>query len=243
MFKYSDDPNYDLGFTAQDCKVYFIKDDYLASTLHVSRKVEADIQNMYSVAGVTADYLRKMCDEALKMLENDPKGETLRQNMIAIFNQIRYRTITPVDSLCLLRMGCIFAFLEMDNGTTEPVDSQIAWTDTKMRIAQSSPEAYDFFFALGYRQYTLILQSLRYFEESGLFQPAGGDDNVLYPLRKRIDDVYESIGQSCLLRAEGDQTKADALYNCSYFEYYYRIEQYNKWAAAQKKELESLKGR
>lgn len=146
---YSTNPNYDLGFTAQDCKVYFIKDDYLASTLHTSRKVEADIQNMYSVAGVTADYLRKMCDEALKMLENDPKGETLRQNMIAIFNQIRYRTTTPVDSLCLLRMGCIFAFLEMDNGTAEPVDSQIAWTDAKMRIAQSSPEAYDFFLRLG----------------------------------------------------------------------------------------------
>jgi hypothetical protein len=56
-----------------------------------------------------------------------------------------------------------------------------------------------------------------------------------------VEQLYEKTNQSCLVRAQGDQQKADYLMNCGYFEYYYRILQYNKycdWHAEQLKKTQ-----
>jgi hypothetical protein len=34
-----------------------------------------------------------------------------------------------------------------------------------------------------------------------------------------VEQLYEKTNQSCLVRAQGDQQKADYLMNCGYFEY------------------------
>jgi len=44
-----------------------------------------------------------------------------------------------------------------------------------------------------------------------------------------MEQCYHGVVQSCLARAEGDQQQADYLANCTYFEYYYRILNYNEW--------------
>jgi hypothetical protein len=48
-------------------------------------------------------------------------------------------------------------------------------------------------------------------------------------------EMYDGIAESCLRRADGDQQKADYLYNCPYWEYYYRIMQYNRLMEKKKK--------
>lgn len=44
-----------------------------------------------------------------------------------------------------------------------------------------------------------------------------------------IDRNYAAFTDSCMRRAEGDQQKADYLFNCSYWEYYYRMMSHNQY--------------
>lgn len=53
-----------------------------------------------------------------------------------------------------------------------------------------------------------------------------------------IEDVFNNTAQSCIARAEGNQKEADYLSDCSYFDYYYRILNYNEWA---KRRAEAIK--
>ena len=93
---------------------------------------------------------------------------------------------------------------------------------------------------MGHKQYALILQSLKYFDRSGLFQSADVNDSVLSSTATKIAAVYDNLAQSLLNRAEGDQQKADYYYNKNYFEYYYNLEQSIKWTDEQNRKIESL---
>lgn len=42
-------------------------------------------------------------------------------------------------------------------------------------------------------------------------------------------------------RAEGDKQKADYLFDCSWFEYYWRIVEYNRYQERVKEQLEKQK--
>jgi hypothetical protein len=48
---------------------------------------------------------------------------------------------------------------------------------------------------------------------------------------------------SCLYRAEGNQEQADYLFNCSYFEYYYRMVAYNKYVERKNDEAKEAMGK
>lgn len=43
------------------------------------------------------------------------------------------------------------------------------------------------------------------------------------------------------MRAEGDQQKADYLFNCSYFEYFWRLKGYNEYAKEMEKRMKEKK--
>lgn len=53
-----------------------------------------------------------------------------------------------------------------------------------------------------------------------------------------IDENYQSFAQSTLRRADGDQQKADYLMDCGYWEYFWRIVQYNQFIEAKNKQIE-----
>ena len=80
-----------------------------------------------------------------------------------------------------------------------------------------------------------MVSTLGYFEGSGIFADAaddpGGDaaERLTRPVESIVADLYDNVADSCLRRAEGDQQKADYLFDCSYFEYYYRIRNYNRY--------------
>lgn len=44
-------------------------------------------------------------------------------------------------------------------------------------------------------------------------------------------------------RAQGDAQKADYLFNTSYFNYYYKILEYNEWAKEQEKNFNDAKSK
>jgi len=53
--------------------------------------------------------------------------------------------------------------------------------------------------------------------------------------------LFENVAQSCLIRAEGKQSEADYLMDCSYQEYYYRALQYKKYCAWHKEKMNETK--
>ena len=69
MINYAADPRFQV-IREGEIPVYFLKDEYITE-LHKSREVEAQIQNIYSNSGATAEYLSKFCDELILKLEND----------------------------------------------------------------------------------------------------------------------------------------------------------------------------
>ena len=142
MINYAADPRFQV-IREGEIPVYFLKDEYITE-LHKSREVEAQIQNIYSNSGATAEYLSKFCDELILKLENDPKNDTLRQTMIARLNELKYRTKVPVDHLCGLRMGAILSFIE-----GEPFEASGAWIDKKVQMALEDAELFDFFLRWG----------------------------------------------------------------------------------------------
>lgn len=148
---YANNPKYKLEKEVGQYKLYLPLNitDY-----HKSREVEANVQNTWSNSGVTPEYLAAICDEGLKMFENDPKNENLRANGIAILNQIKYRTKYPIDGLCSLRMGAILSFVEWEEDgkiISEPEIITYPWIKKKMDLAHdpNNWELYNFFFQLG----------------------------------------------------------------------------------------------
>lgn len=45
---------------------------------------------------------------------------------------------------------------------------------------------------------------------------------------------------SCLMRSDGDQQKADYLFNCNVFEYYYRVKNFNTFVEEKNKAHEKM---
>ena len=66
MINYAADPRFQV-IREGEIPVYFLKDEYITE-LHKSREVEAQIQNIYSNSGATAEYLSKFCDELILKL-------------------------------------------------------------------------------------------------------------------------------------------------------------------------------
>lgn len=156
MIDYATDPRFELIYD-KSVKIYALKTDYITE-LHKTREVEAHVQNIYSNAGATADYINKFCEELLKKIESDPKSDVLRQTMIAGLNELKYRTTVPLDAICGIRMGAIFTYLE-----GEPEEASGAWLDKKVRMALEDAELYDFFYQLGVIStpaYSTLLNSL-----------------------------------------------------------------------------------
>lgn len=145
MTMYSTNPAYEQVFTHGSYRIFI---PTKVTAYHKSREVEASIQNIYSNAGATADLIRELCDEGIKMLEEDKDAKRVRQNMFAILNNLRYRTKHPVDSLCGVRMGAILTYMESEEGA-EPENATGEWIDKKVRMAIATPELYDFFLHWG----------------------------------------------------------------------------------------------
>lgn len=165
MTNYKNDPRFEVLFEKGDNKVYFLKDKYITE-MHKSREVEAQIQNIYSNAGATAEYINKLSKKAISMLENDPKNEQLRQTQISLWRELQHRTQKPIDSLCGVRMGAILSFMD-----GEPEEVTAAWIDKKIDLALSDPEIYTFFLGWGigstpsYSNLLDILSNRDYFHE------------------------------------------------------------------------------
>lgn len=90
---------------------------------------------------------------------------------------------------------------------------------------------------------------MEFFRQFGLFREEdGGDKKSNGPyldVDRKVRALYSDIEQSCLDRAEGNQRDADYLQDCTYFEYFWRIVQYNTYAkrvkAAMKKAQQKFK--
>lgn len=54
-----------------------------------------------------------------------------------------------------------------------------------------------------------------------------------------IDKNYATFTNSCLYRADGNQQLADYLFDCSYFEYYYRMLGYNNYVKRKNEEIKA----
>lgn len=139
MIDYKNDPRFDEIHPG----VYFLKDTSIAD-LHKSREVEAQIQNIYSNSGATASFINLLATQGIKMIEDDPKNEQLRQNMLSLFHELQFRTQNPVDSLCGIRMGAILSFMD-----GEPEEINNAWIEKKIEMAQSNPDLWAFFLSWG----------------------------------------------------------------------------------------------
>lgn len=55
----------------------------------------------------------------------------------------------------------------------------------------------------------------------------------------KIDNNYAAFTNSCIYRANGDQRQADYLFDCSYFEYYYRMMAYNNYVKRKNDEVKA----
>lgn len=181
---YKENPEYRLLFSHGKYNVYFLKDDNIQN-LHMSRKVEASIQNEYSNSGATATYIQELAKRALTMLENDPKNDLLRQNQISLWNQLLYRTQYPVDSLCGIRMGAILSFLEYEvdgKVMSEPVDAQLAWINKKVEFALENPDAYTFFLNWGIGNTPSYSKHLGTLKQEDYFSQRKQMEQSFYPL-------------------------------------------------------------
>lgn len=80
-----------------------------------------------------------------------------------------------------------------------------------------------------------MVATLRYFEGRGVFSDEGREpeddatERLIEPVEVKVAELYDGVAMSCLKRAKGDQQKADYLFDCSYFEYYYRIMNFNQY--------------
>lgn len=95
---------------------------------------------------------------------------------------------------------------------------------------------------MGNKQYRSLQEAIRYFDQFGLFQPKEGSaENAYTTIGQQINELYLGFSDSCMSRAEGDKQKADYLFDCSWFEYYWRIVEYNRYQERVKEQLEKQK--
>lgn len=134
-------PAYRCAFELGDIRLYVPVD---TTQYHVERYVHAQNQQIYSESGCTKDYLKKIVEDMVRVVEDKTNTE-VRTTIGTLCNNIRLRLAYPVDEDCAIRMGAILCFMEDEN----PDKVQEWWTDKKVQFAKSSPEAYSFFLTLG----------------------------------------------------------------------------------------------
>lgn len=144
---YANNPAYQLQKTIGKYSIYTAKD--INDGIHIFRYIEAQAQERYNRAGITAENLETIADEILKRA-NEKNFEQARTDIGVIATSLKYRLKFPVDEHCALRMGHILTFMEHEDGTFEdPKSTHIAWMDKKMELSLESPDAYAFFLNLG----------------------------------------------------------------------------------------------
>lgn len=180
MIHYANNPAFTLTHTSG---IYNLYTPVNVTDYHKSREVEATIQNIYSNAGATAEFLASICDEGLAMLERDDKN--LKQNVAAILSNIKFRTKYPVDGLCAVRMGAILSYLEYTTETgviSEPEVASYAWINKKVQLASDDPKLYDFFFRWGVRNTHAYLEHLDTLSDQDYLSRRNEQIRSLYPL-------------------------------------------------------------
>lgn len=187
MINYATDPKYKL---AADCGGYKLYIPINVTDYHKSREVEASVQNTWSSAGMTPEYLESLCQEGLKMFEDDPKNENLRANGMAILNQLIYRTKYPVDGLCAVRMGAILTFIEWEeNGNiiSEPEIITYPWIKKKIELAHdpNNWDLYNFFFQLGMSNTEAYFDHLEVLKDPAYLEMREEIIQSFYPLVKK----------------------------------------------------------
>lgn len=156
----------------------------IAEGYHLSRKVQADNQIIYSNAGATSEQLNMAMDAILEYCNST--GKLDRTNIAVIANDIKYRLKYPVDEHCAIRMGCVLSFVEwtepakVNGGNIEAPTRTISedpnkydafFTDIKFDLAMNNPDAYAFFLSWGiantptYREASDISISMDYFRK------------------------------------------------------------------------------
>ncbi len=141
---------------------------------HTSRFIQAANQQIYSNAGATKEVLEQVMTEIIERCNNQKDIATMRTDIAAFANSVKYRLKYPVDELCSLRMGAILCYLEYENedGTVvseDPDKYDNFWTKKKMDLAMDSPNLYSFFLTWGisntpqYREHSGISIDMDYF--------------------------------------------------------------------------------
>lgn len=114
------------------------------NSYHLSRHIAAGVQNIYSGAGTTKDYLNAITEQMLDIINSGNKAKII-SDLSVLVNNIRYRLSSPVDQDAAIRMGAIYVLHE-----DEPADEvNAAWTSKKMKMLLNDRELYELFFSEG----------------------------------------------------------------------------------------------
>ena len=136
----------------------------IANGYHIERWVAVSSQHRYSESGATKKVLEEIMDEMIRICEDD-KIKTVRTNIAVLANNIKTRLKYPIDEDCAIRTGALLTFIE--NEDPNKVDE--FFTNKKIQLAHSNPEAYTFFLTTGleftksYREQSDILIDTDYF--------------------------------------------------------------------------------
>lgn len=129
---------------------------------HTSRYIEANNQLTFASLGLTEETLDAHLDKIIEYC-NEPKVfNTVKTDIAAITNALKYRTKNPVDQKASVKMGALLCFMEYEvseqEGRKKPVVNTITedpnttkafWLHKKMELADKDPELFSFFFEWG----------------------------------------------------------------------------------------------
>lgn len=142
MTTLADNPLYKVCYEKNGIKLYMPIE---VTNYHKSREVAMQAQEKYSNAGITKETLQAFANRAIEICNKEHKTDTLRSDMVILWSNLLSRTQSPVDELCIIRMGAIACFLE-----NEPTDQVIdAFTRRKVKLAEEHPDLYAFFLNMG----------------------------------------------------------------------------------------------
>ncbi len=140
---FADNPAYKPVVTAADGTVYYMPED--VTSYHLSRRVAAGAQDIFSASGATKELLGALVKQMLEMCNSDKPAATFRTDIGTLCNNLLYRMQYPVDEHCAIRMGSIYVFAEGE----DPDKLEDFWTQRKTAHALNDPVLYSFFLTLG----------------------------------------------------------------------------------------------
>ncbi len=146
-----DNPKYKVVFTSKVHNIDFYQ-PVDVSQYHLSRKIAAAAQDIYSQSGATKETLESLMKRLLEGVNKEKNDINFRSDVAVIANNILYRLKYPVDQHCGVRMGAILTFMECEN----PEEMQDLFTQKKLEMAlgnggtiKADPELYAFFLNMG----------------------------------------------------------------------------------------------